>query len=120
MQRMFPGLKKRKCPQCGVSMEASRTSSGVEIDRCPECDGIWLDHGELREIVQAKISERANPRDMAAADRSERMCPDCERELFEHHFGDSSVRIDQCIHCAGIFLDSGELTEIRRAVKEND
>ena len=120
MDRMFPGLKKRKCPKCGTAMKESKLPSGVEIDRCPECDGIWLDHGELKEILRERISERANPRDMARADRSDRMCPDCERDLFERHFPGSSVRIDQCIHCAGIFLDGGELDEIRRVVKAQD
>ncbi len=25
---------------------------GVQIDYCPQCRGIWLDHGELEKIVQ--------------------------------------------------------------------
>lgn len=26
--------------------------SGVEIDYCPECRGVWLDRGELDKIIQ--------------------------------------------------------------------
>ena len=27
--------------------------SGVIMDRCPKCKGIWLDHGELEKIREA-------------------------------------------------------------------
>jgi len=27
----------------------------VEIDYCPECNGIWLDNGELNKIVAASV-----------------------------------------------------------------
>lgn len=118
MERRFPGLRKRHCPECNVRMNQVQIGDGIEVERCPECDGIWLDHGELKEILQERISERANPRDMAAADRSHRMCPDCDRELFERHFINSRVRIDQCIQCAGIFLDGGELEQIRGFIEQ--
>lgn len=33
------------CPGCGAYLVAERVE-GVEIDRCKECQGIWLDAGE--------------------------------------------------------------------------
>jgi Zn-finger nucleic acid-binding protein len=27
--------------------------SGVALDRCPSCEGVWLDAGELERIVEA-------------------------------------------------------------------
>jgi ribosomal protein L37AE/L43A len=38
-----------KCPKCGADLETIEQHS-VSIDRCPECQGIWLDHGELELI----------------------------------------------------------------------
>lgn len=35
-----------KCPKCGASL-AEREFSRVKIDVCPECNGMWLDAGEL-------------------------------------------------------------------------
>jgi Zn-finger nucleic acid-binding protein len=29
--------------------------SGVEIDYCPECRGVWLDRGELDKIIERSI-----------------------------------------------------------------
>lgn len=39
-----------KCPVCNVSLVMSERS-GVEIDYCPECRGVWLDRGELDKII---------------------------------------------------------------------
>lgn len=35
-----------KCPKCGATLK-SESIRGIEIDKCPECRGLWLDHGEL-------------------------------------------------------------------------
>ena len=35
--------------------------SGIEIDYCPECRGIWLDHGELEKIMEKNNSSNDNP-----------------------------------------------------------
>ena len=39
-----------KCPNCNVNLVMTERS-GVEIDYCPECRGIWLDRGELDKII---------------------------------------------------------------------
>ncbi len=40
------------CPNCDESMEVMNYSgdSGVFVDRCPKCQGIWLDHEELERV----------------------------------------------------------------------
>jgi Zn-finger nucleic acid-binding protein len=51
-----------KCPTCdGVNLVMSERS-GIEIDYCPQCRGVWLDRGELDKII-----ERAAPAATAAA-----------------------------------------------------
>lgn len=44
-----------KCPIDGTDLVMTERS-GVEIDYCPECRGIWLDRGELDKII-----ERSSP-----------------------------------------------------------
>ena len=39
-----------RCPKCGghlVTEEFHR----IQVDRCPECNGIWLDNGEVGAIM---------------------------------------------------------------------
>lgn len=40
-----------KCPNCNVDLVMSERS-GVEIDYCPTCRGVWLDRGELDKIIE--------------------------------------------------------------------
>lgn len=40
-----------KCPNCNVSLVMTERS-GIEIDYCPECRGVWLDRGELDKIIE--------------------------------------------------------------------
>ncbi|WP_332773082.1 TFIIB-type zinc ribbon-containing protein, partial [Phenylobacterium sp.] len=39
------------CPNCNVSMQ-NVARSGVELDMCPTCRGVWLDRGELEKILE--------------------------------------------------------------------
>lgn len=40
-----------KCPNCSVNLVMTERS-GVEIDYCPDCRGIWLDRGELDKLIE--------------------------------------------------------------------
>jgi uncharacterized protein len=43
----------KRCPKCAEQMKAlTYRQSKVVIDKCPECYGVWLDHGELEKIVK--------------------------------------------------------------------
>lgn len=41
------------CPSCQTPMATYVYcyDSGIKIDRCKECNGIWLDDGELKQII---------------------------------------------------------------------
>lgn len=45
-----------KCPACPTTSLVMTDRSGIEIDYCPDCRGVWLDRGELDKII-----ERATP-----------------------------------------------------------
>ena len=40
-----------KCPVDGETLVMT-DRSGVEIDYCPKCRGVWLDRGELDKIIE--------------------------------------------------------------------
>ncbi len=37
--------------------------SGIEIDYCPQCRGVWLDRGELDKIIEKNAQAAAPPVD---------------------------------------------------------
>lgn len=39
------------CPLCNVTLHIS-VRSGIEIDYCPKCRGVWLDRGELDKLIE--------------------------------------------------------------------
>ena len=45
-----------KCPNDGSTLTMSERS-GVEIDYCPECRGVWLDRGELDKILDRAAAD---------------------------------------------------------------
>ena len=46
-----------QCPNDATTLVMSERS-GVEIDYCPECRGIWLDRGELDKILDRAEREQ--------------------------------------------------------------
>jgi Zn-finger nucleic acid-binding protein len=39
------------CPACKTPLSIT-DRSGIEIDFCPTCRGVWLDRGELDKIIE--------------------------------------------------------------------
>ncbi len=51
-----------KCPNCKEPNLVMSERSGVEIDYCPECRGVWLDRGELDKILERSRANEPAPR----------------------------------------------------------
>ena len=45
-----------KCPVCNTVDLLMTDRSGIEIDYCPQCRGVWLDRGELDKIIERAAS----------------------------------------------------------------
>ena len=48
------------CPIDGTALVMSERS-GIEIDYCPSCRGVWLDRGELDKIIERNATQEAPP-----------------------------------------------------------
>ncbi len=53
-------VRDMKCPVDSIDLIMSERS-GVEIDYCPQCRGVWLDRGELDKILD-RAAETMGPR----------------------------------------------------------
>ncbi len=49
------------CPTCPDTTLVMTERSGVEIDYCPSCRGVWLDRGELDKIIERSAPDTAQP-----------------------------------------------------------
>lgn len=67
-----------KCPVDGTTLVVSERS-GVEIDYCPKCRGVWLDRGELDKIIDRSVPE---PSPQRGDSRTHESKPRKKRESF--------------------------------------
>jgi hypothetical protein len=44
-----------RCPKCGMEL-IEIDYKGINIDKCSECEGIWLDAGELEAVSKLEKS----------------------------------------------------------------
>ena len=103
------------CPVCKEAMVVLELNE-VEIDHCVECEGIWLDGGELEILLEdsaAKDGFLASFKKDEGSVEKPRKCPICDKRMEKVLYGGSkTVRIDRCRKNDGIWLDKGELREI--------
>jgi Zn-finger nucleic acid-binding protein len=50
-----------QCPVCKTVNLTMAERSGIEIDYCPQCRGVWLDRGELDKIIERAAPATAMP-----------------------------------------------------------
>lgn len=50
-----------KCPVCTTVDLTMTERSGVEIDYCPTCRGVWLDRGELDKLIERSAPGGQSP-----------------------------------------------------------
>ena len=107
------------CPSCNASL-SEITHQGVTVDVCPGCRGVWLDPGELallsdteNDLPKESDSRRTAP-GQGLQSKTDSHCPRCQAgfDTFEYAPG-TSLYIDRCKDCEGIWLDAGELKKIR-------
>ena len=48
-------LHHMRCPKCGMELVAINYKN-IEIDKCSECEGVWLDAGELETVSKLETS----------------------------------------------------------------
>jgi Zn-finger nucleic acid-binding protein len=102
------------CPACKQPLIVVERS-GIEVDWCPACKGIWFDSGELellaemagREFVMPPTDPADGPGDEGAPARR---CPRCPAKMGQRTvLCDPPLQIDLCPRGHGIWLDQGEL-----------
>lgn len=48
-KKKLKGLHYMRCPKCGMELIEIEYKN-IKVDKCSECDGIWLDAGELETV----------------------------------------------------------------------
>jgi len=120
----------RVCPNCDVFLETHLIDENkrLYIETCKHCKGIFLDFGELEEILEKEIkkSERYDFKRLHEIQNNPlvrekevryKKCPECRKVMLRINYkGKSGVIIDRCKE-HGYWLDGGELRQIMEWAK---
>ncbi len=106
-----------KCPVCRVPTYVVEYDE-IELDLCPDCQGIWFDAGELELLLEPGEADN-----LAAAvpnDEAVRPCPLCKEKMNKVNIGPSQgVLIDTCPAGCGIWFDNNELQELTKDLAQS-
>ena len=108
-----------KCPRCQAELVVEQEYHGIDVDRCPSCEGRWLDHDELDQL-EATVPSTAEERRATikyAERQGELACPKCGKTMTAFNYRAYNLELDACDE-HGWWLDAGEEARVREIVQE--
>ena len=107
------------CPACGTSLNLYSIFS-MKFEGCPKCKGIWLIKDELRELKNKVqdgslrwLNDEIENVEKTSVVATNRPCVKCKTTgMVSVIFGKSSILVDWCPQCQGMWLDRGEFEAI--------
>lgn|GEM_PF-558654 len=104
------------CPKCSTEMEKV-TFQTIEIDRCPECQGIWFDlheHEDLRALPGSEQIDVGADSAVVTEDSRSLNCPRCRTRMYTTRDPEQTHLVfEKCSVCYGVFFDAGEFADFK-------
>jgi len=106
------------CPRDNTPL-STESEHGIEVDRCRNCNGRWLDNDELDKLEATVASTEEERR--ATISYGERPgeldCPKCGKRMTVFQYRAHAVELDACPE-HGYWLDEGEERRVREIIAE--
>ena len=104
------------CPKC-ISPMARVQFSGVEFNRCTDCQGLWFNEFEKEDLMKQKGAEQVDigPANVGRMwneiDRI--LCPRCSVPMIRMvDLKQPHIWYEHCKLCGGSFFDAGEFRDL--------
>ena len=114
-----------ECPKCEGEFETVKFS-GIEVDRCTGCAGLWFDMLEKEDLVRIEGSEGmvdipGGPVDIGSEAVGQSYtkvrdinCPHCGVQMIPMIDKDQfHIQYESCPSCFGTFFDAGEFRDLK-------
>jgi uncharacterized protein len=113
------------CPVCGQNLFVYSIFS-MDFEGCAKCKGIWLVKDELRKLKNKVnegsmrwLNDEVEDMEKTSARVTNRSCVKCKTtKMVSVLFGKSSVIVDWCPQCHGVWLDKGEFEAITAYLRQ--
>lgn len=113
------------CPTCKSSMIVVEHNK-VELDYCPNCQGVWFDSGELELLLESMSLESPNlflsnilNSAEAKSPEKKRRCPICNQKMKKTTIGQQpKILIDVCQRRDGLWFDGSEVGHLIKQLAE--
>lgn len=107
-----------QCPKCQSPMEPVEFS-GITVDRCTACGGIWFDGVEHRDLKKIKGSASLDTGSAKVGKVNNEItdvpCPKCamvmtsRQDPYQTH-----IRYEVCPQAHGVYFDAGEFRDFAK------
>lgn len=102
------------CPRCNAPLDVT-TYKNIEVDSCPNCQGMWLDYPELDEMEDKTFAQdQLKGTMMYAVRKSDISCPKCDSVMKTFNYRAYNLPIDACANEHGFWLDKGEAEQVQK------
>ena len=110
-------MSQLQCPKCHGTLE-SVVYSGIEVDRCTSCQGIWFDSQEAQSLKKMQGSESIDIGDPATGKKFDEIedinCPKCQTQMTKMvDLKQTHIWYEKCPVCYGIWFDAGEFKDYK-------
>ena len=103
------------CPVCSHPLIILELDQ-IEVDYCTNCQGVWLDEGEL-ELLLLDSDEKTRLLKSFEVDKKSKekyfKCPICSKKMEKVLCGDvNKITLDKCPRHHGLWFNKGELEAV--------
>ena len=107
------------CPKCDDTMESVEFGTDINVMRCNGCKGLFCDAGTLQSMRDQWLADTVLDTGSAVEGAKHNQvedipCPSCHTIMKRvEDMEQVHVILDVCPGCEGIWLDAGELTDLK-------
>jgi len=108
-----------KCPKCSEPMETIEFGTDISVTRCTGCYGLFCKQSTLQQLRDEWLADTVLDKGSAAVGAKHNeltgiCCPECGATMDRVQDEEQShITLDVCPDCRRVFLDAGELTDMK-------
>src|SRR5665213_3603839 len=110
-----------KCPVCSTDLTHAKRS-GVQMEICPSCQGMWLTRQELTQLEDEVFDFGDDEKGslMLGADATTLKCPQCSKALKSFQYRLYDLDMDFCEDGHGFWLTADEDKRVLELMKKDE